>query len=43
MAKRKHVRLVRVKIGIHEIQEIQQICEIYLPKYRNPVKSCEIH
>jgi len=39
-------RSVRLKIGIHEIHEIndiQQICEIYLPKYRNPVQLCEIH
>jgi len=37
------VRSVRLKIGIHEIHEIQQICEIYLSKYRNPEQLCEIH
>ena len=34
---------VRLKIGIHEIHEIQQVYEICLPKYRNPVHFCEIH
>jgi len=27
-----------LKTGIQTIHEIQQICEIYLPKYRNPVQ-----
>jgi len=37
------VRSVHLEIGIHEIHEIQYMCEIYLPKCRNPVQLCEIH
>jgi len=40
------VRSVRLKLGIHkmhEIYEIQQIREIFLPTYRNSVQLCEIH
>jgi len=37
------VRSVHLKIGIHEIHEIQQICKIHPPKYQNPVQLCEIH
>jgi len=32
------VRSVSLKTGIHKIHEIQQICEIYLPKHGNPVQ-----
>jgi len=32
------VRSFRLKIGIQEINEIQQLCEIHLNKYRNPVQ-----
>jgi len=34
---------VRLKIEIHEIREIHLVCEIHLPKYRNPVHAHEIH
>ena len=37
---------VRLKVEIHEIYEIREIhlvCEIHLPKYRNPLHVYEIH
>jgi len=37
------VRSIRLKFRIHEIQEIQQLCETHLPKYGNPARLCEIH
>jgi len=37
------VRSIRLKIGIHTINELQQICEIHLARHRNPVQLCEIH
>jgi len=34
---------VRLKIEIYEIHEIHLICEIHIPKCRNPVHFSEIH
>jgi len=36
-------RRVRLKIEIHEIHEIHLMCEIHMPKYRNPIQVCDIH
>ena len=37
------LKSVRLKVEIHEIRKIHLVCEIHLPKYRNPLHVYEIH
>jgi len=40
---KKRSSSVCLKIEIHEIHEIHLICEIHIPKYRNPLQLSKIH